>query len=125
MARIARQQVIAQAAAARDSGIAQMPSAGPATGPAAREALRDSAAEGGPVPAVLPAMDEVVAVTVHALTAVIDNGAIVASEVVGTNVGGIHLPGAQGAAGDGGDGGEGYHAGSHGDGDHAGGFGHH
>jgi hypothetical protein len=122
MARIARQQVIAQAAAARDSGIARMPSAGSATGPAASEPLRDSAAEGGPAPAVLPAMEEVVAATVHALTAVIDNGAIVASEVVGTNVGGIHLPGAHGAAGDGG---EGHHAGSHGDGGHAGGFGHH
>lgn len=46
MARIARQQVVAQAAAARDSGIAQMPSAGPATGPAASELVRDSAAEG-------------------------------------------------------------------------------
>jgi hypothetical protein len=121
MARIARQQVIAQAAVARDSGIALMPSA-PATGPAAREPLRDSAAEGGRAPAVLPAVEEVVAATVHALTAVIDNGAIVASEVVGTNVGGIHLPGAHGAAGDGG---EGHHAGSHGDGGHAGGLGHH
>ncbi len=122
MAQIARQQVIAQATAARGSGIAQMPPAGPATGPAAREPLRDSAAEGGPAPALLPAMDEVVAATVHALTAVIDNGAIVASEVVGTNVGGIHLPGAHGAAGHGG---EGNHAGGHGDGGHAGGFGHH
>ncbi len=122
MAQIARQQVIAQATAARGSGIAQMTPAGPATGPAAREPLRDSAAEGGPAPALLPAMDEVVAATVHALTAVIDNGAIVASEVVGTNVGGIHLPGAHGTAGDGG---EGHHAGSHGDSGHAGGFGHH
>jgi hypothetical protein len=122
MAQIARQQVIAQATAARGSGTPQLPPAGPPTGPAAREPLRDSAAEGGPAPVLQPAMDEVVAATVHALTAVIDNGAIVASEVVGTNVGGIHLPGAHGAAGHGG---EGHHAGSHGDGGHAGGFGHH
>jgi Golgi phosphoprotein 3 (GPP34) len=122
MAQIARRQVIAQGTAARGSGVAQLPPAGPAAGPAAREPLRDSAAEEGPAPALLPAMDEVVAATVHALTAVIDNGAIVASEAVGTNVGGIHLPGAHGAAGDGG---EGHHAGGHGDGGHAGGFGHH
>jgi hypothetical protein len=103
MAQIARQQVIAQATAAR-------------------ELARDSAAGEGPEPVLLPAMEEVVAASVHALTAVIENGAVVASEVVGTHLGGIHLPGAHGAAGHGG---EGHQAGSHGDGGHAGGFGHH
>jgi hypothetical protein len=103
MAQIARQQVIAQATAAR-------------------ELARDSAAGEGPEPVLLPAMEEVIAASVHALTAVIENGAVVASEVVGTHLGGIHLPGAHGAAGHGG---EGHQAGSHGDGGHAGGFGHH
>jgi hypothetical protein len=127
MAQIARQQVIAQATAARGAGIARIPPAGPgtgaaATGPAARELARDSAAGEGPEPVSLPAMEEVIAASVHALTAVIENGAVVASEVVGTHLGGIHLPGAHGAAGHGG---EGHQAGSHGDGGHAGGFGHH
>ena len=73
-------------------------------------------------PASPLAMEGVIAVTVHALTAVIEDGAIVASEVVGTRVGGIHIPGAQDAAGRGG---EGHRAGTHGDGGHAGDFGHH
>ena len=88
------------------------PPADPAAGDAPGELTRESAAEGGPGPASLPAMKGGIAATVHALTAVIDDGAIVASEVVGTRVGGIHIPGAHGAAG-------------HGDGGHAGGFGHH
>ena len=75
-----------------------------------------------PGPASLVAMEGVIAATVHALTAVIEDGAVVASEVVGTRVGGIHIPGAQDAAGHGG---EGQHTGTHGDGGHAGGFGHH
>jgi len=53
---------------------------------------------------------------------VIEDGSIVASEVVGTRVGGIHIPGAQGDAGHGG---EGHHPGTHGDNGQAGGFGHH
>jgi hypothetical protein len=73
-------------------------------------------------PASPLAIEGVVAVTVHALTAVIEDGSIVVSEVVGTRVGGIHIPGAQGDAGHGG---EGHHADTHGDGGHAGGFGHH
>lgn len=73
-------------------------------------------------PASLVAMEGVIAATVHALTAVIEDGAVVASEVVGTRVGGIHMPGAQDGAGHGG---EGQHAGTHGDGGHAGGLGHH
>ena len=63
-----------------------------------------------PGPASPLAMEGVIAATVHALTAVIEDGSIVASEVVGTRVGGIHLPGAQDAAGHGG---EGHHAGTH------------
>ena len=43
-------------------------------------------------PDSLLALEGVIAATVHALTAVIEDGAIVASEVVGTRVGGIHLP---------------------------------
>ena len=76
----------------------------------------------GAGPASPVAMEGVIAATVHALTAVIEDGSIVASEVVGTRVGGIHIPGAQDDAGHGG---EGHHAGTHGDGGHAGGFGHH
>jgi hypothetical protein len=81
-----------------------------------------NAAEAGPGPASLPDMEGVIAATVHALTAVIEDGAVVASEVVGTRVGGIHIPGADGGAGHGG---EGHHAGTPGDGGHAGDFGHH
>jgi hypothetical protein len=101
MAQIALQQVITQAKAGRGTR---------------------STAEAGPGPASLPDMEGVIAATVHALTAVIEDGAVVASEVVGTRVGGIHIPGADGSAGHGG---EGHHAGTHGDGGHAGGFGHH
>jgi len=100
MAQIARQQVLLQAAT-------------------------DGAAGGGrvpPGPASPVGMEGVIAATVHALTAVIADGSIVASEVVGTRVGGIHIPGAQDDAGHGG---EGHHAGTHGDGGHAGGFGRH
>ena len=100
MAEIARQQVITQARATRGTGSGRVPPAGPVTGPASL------------------AVDSVIAATVHALTAVIEDGAIVASEVIGTRVGGIHIPGAQDAAGHGGEG-------HHGDDGHAGGFGHH
>ena len=78
--------------------------------------------QAGPGPASLPDMEGIIAATVHALTAVIEDGAVVASEVVGTRVGGIHIPGANGGAGHGGDG---HHADTHGDGGHAGDFGHH
>jgi hypothetical protein len=135
MAQIARQQVITHATVSRggESGRApqarqadRAPQAGQVTGPAPRDAagelVRESAAEAGPGPASLLAIEGVIAAAVHALTAVIEDGAIVASEVVGTRVGGIHVPGAQDAAGRGG---EGHHAGTHGDGGHAGGFGHH
>ncbi len=101
MAQIARQQVLTQVTANRGTGSGRVPPAVQVTGPAS-----------------LLGMDGVIAATVHALTAVIDDGAIVASEVVGTRVGGIHIPGAQDAAGHGGEG-------HHGDGGHAGGFGHH
>ncbi len=70
-------------------------------------------------PASPVAMEGVIAATVHALTAVIEDGSIVASEVVGTRVGGIRIPGAQDAEGHGGGG---HHAGTHGDSGHAGGF---
>jgi hypothetical protein len=73
-------------------------------------------------PASPAAMEGVIAATVHALTAVIEDGSIVSSEVVGTRIGGIHIPGGQG--GEGHSGGE-HHAGTHGDSGHAGGFGHH
>jgi hypothetical protein len=143
MAQIARQQVITQATAGRGTRSGRVPPAGQAgrvsqagqvTGPAPRDAagdafsdaagelVRERAAEAGPGPASLPDMEGVIAATVHALTAVIEDGAVVASEVVGTRVGGIHIPGTQDAAGHGG---EGHHAGSHGDGGDVGGFGHH
>jgi hypothetical protein len=107
MAQIARHQVTTQTTAAGDT-----------TGDAAGELVQESAAEGGPGPASLVAMEGVIAATVHALTAVIDDGTIVASEVVGSRLGGIDLPGAD-------HGGAGQHADTHGDGGHAGGFGHH
>ena len=116
MAQIARQQVLTQAMANRGPGSGR-DAAGVGTGGAAGELGRESTAEGGPGSASLT-MDGVIAASVHALTAVIDDGAIVASDVVGTRVGGIHIPGAQDAAGHGGEG-------HHGDGGHAGGFGHH
>jgi hypothetical protein len=68
------------------------------------------------------AIEGVIAAIVHALTAVIEDGSIVTSEVVGTRVGGIHIPGGQDGAGH--SGGE-RHAGTQGDSDHAGDFGHH
>lgn len=144
MAQIARQQVITQATAGRGTAGGRVPAARQATDPAptgaagrpgdaagdsgdapndgAGELVQESTAEGGPGPASLLAMEGIIAATVYALTAVIDDGAIVASEVVGTRIGGIHIPGAQDGAGHGG---EGHHAGTHGDGGHAGGFGHH
>jgi Golgi phosphoprotein 3 (GPP34) len=73
-------------------------------------------------PASPTALEGVVAAIVHALTAVIEDGSIVTSEVVGTRVGGIHIPGGQDGAGHSGGG---HHAGTRGDSDHAGGFGHH
>ena len=108
MAQIARQQVITQATAGQGTGSGRVPpaglEAGPAAGDAAGEPVRESAAGGGPGPPSLLAMEEVIAATVHALTAVIEDGAVVASDVVGTRVGGIHVPGAHGAAGHGGQG---------------------
>jgi hypothetical protein len=121
MAQIARHQVTAQATAARGTASGWVPPAGQVAGLAPRDAagqlVRESA-EGGPGPASLLAMEGVIAATVHALTAVIDDGTIVASEVAGSRLGGIDLPGAD-------HGGAGQHAGTHGDGGHAGGFGHH
>jgi hypothetical protein len=132
MAQIARQQVITQTTAGQGTGTGRVHPAGQASpagqvtglarGNAAGELVGESAAETGPGPASLPAIDGVIAAAVHALTAVIEDGAIVAPEVVGTRVGGIHIPGADGGAGHGGGG---HHAGTHGDGGHAGDFGHH
>ena len=108
MAQIARQQVITQATAGQGTGSGRVPpaglEAGPAAGDAAGELVRESAAGGGPGPPSLLAMEEVIAATVHALTAVLEDGAVVTSDVVGTRVGGIHIPGAHGAAGHGGQG---------------------
>jgi hypothetical protein len=73
-------------------------------------------------PASPVVIEGVIAAIVHALTAVIEDGSIVASEVVGTRVGGIHIPrGQDGVDQSGG----GHHAGTPGDGGHAGGLGHH
>ena len=105
MAQIARQQVITQATAGQGTGSGRVPpaglEAGPAAGDAAGELVRESAAGGGPGPPSLLAMEEVIAATVHALTAVLEDGAVVASDVVGTRVGGIHVPSAHGTAGHG------------------------
>ncbi len=119
MAQIARQQVIAQTAAARGAARKRVPPAGPAADPpageAAGEGVREGAAAGDLDRALLPAVDDVIAAAavddviaaaVHALTAVIDSGAIVGSEVVGTHFLGIHR-----AAGHGDDG---HHASSRG-----------
>jgi hypothetical protein len=126
MTQIARQQVSAQATAGSRARRGWVPPAGPAIGPAAGDAagelVWESSAEQGPGPASLQAMEGVIAAIVHALTAVIEDGAIVGSEVVGTRVGGIQVPGAHGAAAHGG---EGHHVGTHGDGGHAEDFGHH
>ncbi len=139
MAQIARQQVIAQTAAARGAARERVPPAGPAADPPTGEAAGEAAGElvregvaGDLDPALLPAMDDaiaaaamddVIAAAVHALTAVIDSGAIVGSEVVGTHFLGINRAASHGD--------DGHHASSqghdgHGDGGHAGagGFGH-
>jgi hypothetical protein len=107
MAQIARQQVISQATAGQGTGSGRVPPAGLEAGPAgdaAGELVRESAAGGGPGPPSLLAVEEVIAATVHALTAVLEDGAVVASDVVGTRVGGIHVPGTHGTAGHGGQG---------------------
>jgi hypothetical protein len=102
MAQIARQQVITRARAGSGTGSGGAPPAGPviawAAGDAAGEPARESAGEGGPGPASLLVLEEVIAAAVHALTAVIEDGTIVASEVAGTRIGGIQIPGAHGAA---------------------------
>jgi Golgi phosphoprotein 3 (GPP34) len=107
MAQLAREQVIAHATAGRSS----------VGGRVSRTGLV-------PGPALLPAMEEVIAASVHALTAVIEGGAVVGSDVVGTHFLGIHRTDGPGV--------DGHHAGphghdGHGDGGHsaAGGFGHH
>lgn len=132
MAQLAREQVIAQATAGRASvggrvsrtGLVPGPVPGEAAGETGGELAWASAAERGTDPALLPAMEEVIAASVHALTAVIEGGAVVGSDVVGTHFLGIHRTD--------GPGGDGHHVGPHGhdghrDGGHsaAGGFGHH
>jgi hypothetical protein len=47
-------------------------------------------AKGGTDPALRPAMEEIIAASMHALTAVIEGGAVVGSDVVGTHFLGIH-----------------------------------
>ena len=120
MGEIARQEVLAHATAVVTTGSGRVPPAGPSGGPgapgwnAAGDQPRD-AAEADADLAALAGAQEAVAAAVHAVTAVIESGAVISSQVLGT-----HGPGDHGASHHGGDG---HHAGAHGDGGHMGGFG--
>ncbi|HEX9353758.1 MAG TPA: GPP34 family phosphoprotein [Streptosporangiaceae bacterium] len=127
MAQIARQQVIADAAARTGGGGDLVVPGGAAAGPpdpeAAGDLPREAAAGAGGDPALLACTEEAIAAAVHALTAVIEGGAAFGSKVLGAQD--------WGGRGQGSRGGDGHHDGAHGDGGHggghwtAGGFGHH
>jgi hypothetical protein len=101
MAEIARQEVMAHATAAISTG--RVPPAGPPGG--AGEPPREAAGD-------LPR--DATAAAVHAVTAVVESGAVISSPAPGT-----HGPGDHGTPHDGGDG---HHAGAHGDRGRIGGF---
>ena len=103
MAEIARQEVMAHATAATSRSRSRVPPAGPPGG--AGEPPREAAAD-------LPR--DATAAAVHAVTAVVESGAVISSPAPGT-----HGPGDHGAPHDGGDG---HHAGARGDRGSIGGF---
>ena len=128
MAQIARQQVIAHAAARRggraDLVVPASAAAGPAEPEAAAKLLRETGSGAGGDPALLASMEEAVAAAVHAVTAVIEGGAAFSSQVLGAHDRGGHRAGSHG--------GDGRHDGAHGNGGHGdgghwtiGGFGRH
>jgi hypothetical protein len=112
---IARQEVLAHATAAITTSRGQVPPAGPPGGAPTWETAGDlsrDAAEADTDLAALAGAQEAIAAAVHAVTAVVESGAVVSSPGLGT-----HGPGDHGTSNHGGDG---HHA--HGDGGHIGGF---
>ena len=107
MAEIARQEVMAHATAAISAGRGRVPPAGPPGGAgeppweAAGDLPRD-AAEAGTDLAALAGTREAIAAAVHAVTAVVESGAVISSP-------GTHGPGGHGTSRHGGDG---HHAGA-------------
>jgi len=119
MAEIARQEVMAHATAAISTGRGRVPPAGPpgnADAPPweAAEDLPRDAAEVDTDLVALGGVQEAIAAAVHAVTAVIESGAVISSPGLGTHGPGDHGPSHHG--------GDGHHAGGHGDGGHIGGF---
>ncbi len=115
MSEIARHEVMAHATAAISTGSGREPPAGPRGGagaPAWQAAgdLRRDAAEADVDLAVLAGTQEAIAAAVHAVTAVVESGAVISSPALGTHAPGDH-------------GGDGHHSGAHRDGGHFGGFG--
>jgi hypothetical protein len=119
LAEIARQEVMAHATAAISGGRGRVPPAGPPggagepPGAAAGDWSRD-AADAGPGLAAPAGVGEAIAAAVHAVTAVVESGAVISSPVPGTQGPGGHGPSHHGGDGD--------HAGAHGDRGRIGGF---
>ena len=119
LAEIARQEVMAHATAAIRRRHGRVPPAGPpgGSGEPPREAAGDlprDAAEADTGLAALAGTQEAIAAAVHAVTAVVESGAVISSRAPGT-----HGPGDHGTSRHGGDG---HHAGAHGDRGRIGGF---
>jgi hypothetical protein len=119
LAEIARQEVMAHATAAISRARGRVPPAGPpgGAGEPPREAAGDpppDAADADTGLAALAGAREATAAAVHAVTAVVESGAVISSPALGT-----HGPGDDGTSHDGGDG---HHAGAHADRGRIGGF---
>lgn len=117
MAEIARQEVMAHATAAISTG--RVPPAGPPGGAGEPDwgAAGDPPRDAGETDAglvVLAGTQEAIAAAVHAVTAVIESGAVISSPVPGTPGSGDHGTSQHG--------GDGHHAGAHGDRGRIGGF---
>jgi len=119
LAEIARQEVRAHATAAISRGRGRVSPAGAPDGAgdppwgAAGDLPPDAAGADAGLPALAGAWEAITA-AVHAVTAVVESGAVISSPAPGT-----HGPGGHGTSHDGGDG---HQAGAHGDRGHIGGF---
>jgi golgi phosphoprotein 3 len=120
MGELARQEVIAHTTAAMSIGSGRGAPAGPrgGAGPAAAGAAREAAgsregAEGDADLAVMAGTQDAVAAAVHAVTAVVDSGAVIGSQIMAAQGGPVDNPPGQG--------GDERHGGGHGHG--FGGFG--
>jgi hypothetical protein len=128
MGELARQEVITHTTAAMSIGSGRVSPARPrgGAGPAAAEAAREAAgsregAEADADLAVAVGTQDAIAAAVHAVTAVVESGAVIGSQIMGAQGGAVHNPPGQG--------GDGHHGGAHGHDGHGfggfGGFGHH